>query len=69
VSSSKLRIPVAIRFIELLLAPHSLADGHAIRKLEFRKKYGFTAVTLLREGRSYPSSIPPGSAGFSLELH
>ena len=28
-----------VRFIELLLAPHSPAEGHTIRELEFRKKY------------------------------
>ena len=46
-----------VRFIELLLAPHSLAESHTIRELEFRKKYGFTAVALLREGRSYRTDV------------
>ena len=46
-----------VRFIELLLAPHSPAEGHTIRELEFRKKYGFTAVALLREGRSYRTDV------------
>lgn len=46
-----------VRFIELLLAPHSDAEGHTIRELEFRKKFGFTAVALLREGRSYRTDV------------
>ncbi len=46
-----------VRFIELLLAPHSDAEGHTIRQLEFRKKYGFTVVALLREGRSYRTDV------------
>jgi di/tricarboxylate transporter len=53
-----------IRFVEVLPAPHSSSEGRTLRELEFRRKYGFTAVALLRNGRSYRTDV----AEFKLQL-
>ncbi len=53
-----------VSFIEMLLAPHSRVAGQTLKQLEFRKKYGFTAVALLRGDRSYRTDV----ADFSLTL-
>jgi di/tricarboxylate transporter len=49
--------PRGVTFVEALLAPRSSAEGHTFRELEFHEKYGFTAVALLREGRSYRTDV------------
>ncbi len=46
-----------VRFVEVVLAPHSKAEGCTLKELGFRKRFGFTAVALLREGRSYRTDI------------
>ncbi len=46
-----------VRFLEVVLAPHSKAEGSTLKELGFRKRYGFTAVALLREGRSYRTDV------------
>src|SRR5664279_2436385 len=46
-----------VRFVEVVLTPHSNAEGSTLKELEFRKRYGFTAVALLREGRSYRTDV------------
>jgi di/tricarboxylate transporter len=46
-----------VSFVEVLLAPHSRAEGHTLRELEFRKTYSFTAVALLRGRRSYRTDV------------
>ena len=38
-------------------APHSLAISRSLKNLEFRSKYGFTAVAILRDGRSYRTDV------------
>jgi di/tricarboxylate transporter len=44
-------------FVEALLAPRSSAEGHTFKELEFYKEYGFKAVALLRDGRSYRTDV------------
>lgn len=46
-----------VSFVEIVLAPHSRAEGYSLKELEFRRTYGFTAVALLRDGRSYRTDV------------
>lgn len=46
-----------VRLVEVVLAPRSSVEGTTLRDMEFRKRYGFTAVALLREGRSYRTDV------------
>jgi di/tricarboxylate transporter len=46
-----------VRLVELLLAPHSNYEGKTVKGMNFRRKYGFTAVALLRRGRSYRTDV------------
>lgn len=43
--------------IELILAPHSAYAGKSIKELNFRRKYGFTVLAILRAGRSYRTDV------------
>lgn len=49
--------PRGVSFVEMVLAPHSKAEGQSLKELEFRRNYGFTAVALLRSGRSYRTDV------------
>ncbi|GAB4502610.1 MAG: SLC13 family permease [Anaerolineales bacterium] len=42
---------------EVILAPHSNYEGKSVKTMNFRRKYGFTAVALLRRGRSYRTDV------------
>ncbi len=53
-----------VSLIEVMPAPHSQAEGKTLKELEFRKKYGLTAVALWRDGRSYRTDV----ADFKLRL-
>ena len=46
-----------VSFIEVMPSPHSQALGRTLRDLEFRAKYGLTAVALFRGGRSYRTGV------------
>jgi di/tricarboxylate transporter len=46
-----------VSFIEMILAPHSRAEGQTLRDLDFRSRYGFTGVALLRGPRSYRTDV------------
>ncbi len=46
-----------VAFVEVLLAPRSSAEGYTLKDLEFRKKYGFTGVALLRDGQSHRTDV------------
>ena len=46
-----------VSFVEIVLAPHSRAEGYCLKELEFRRTYGYTAVALLRDGRSYRTDV------------
>lgn len=49
--------PHGVTFVEIVLAPESAAEGRTLKELAFRRKYGFTAVALRREGRSYRTDV------------
>lgn len=53
-----------VSLIEVLPAPHSNVEGHTLKEIEFRKKYGLTAVALWRNGQSYRTDV----ANFKLQL-
>lgn len=46
-----------VLFIEGVLAPHSKAEGKTLKELEFRSRYGFTAVAMWRGNRSYRTNV------------
>ena len=46
-----------VMLIETMIAPQSQLEGRTLRELEFRKHYGFTAVALLRQQRSYRTDV------------
>jgi di/tricarboxylate transporter len=46
-----------VSFVEMILAPHSRAEGYSLKELEFRRNYGYTAVALLRDQRSYRTDV------------
>ncbi len=50
-------------FAEVFVPPRSNVEGKTLRGLEFRTLYGFTAIALWREQRSYRTDVA------SLELH
>jgi di/tricarboxylate transporter len=56
--------PQGVTFIEVMLAPHSHAEKHTLKELDFRRKYGFTAVALWHAGRSYRTNV----ADFAVEF-
>ncbi len=49
--------PRGISFVEIVPAPHSAAEGKTLKELEFRRIYGFTAVAVLHEGRSFRTDV------------
>ena len=46
-----------ITLLELILAPHSAYPGKTIKEMNFRRKYGFTVLAILRRGRSYRTDV------------
>jgi di/tricarboxylate transporter len=46
-----------VSFIEVILSPHTRAEGRTLRDLDFRNRYGFTGVALLRGPRSYRTDV------------
>ncbi len=55
---------LGLTLVEMITAPRSAAVGRSLKDLAFRRKTGFTAVALLREGRSYRTNV----ADFKLEM-
>jgi len=49
--------PQGLTVVEVLLAPHSRAEGRTLRESMFRRRHGFTGVALLRAGRSYRTDV------------
>jgi di/tricarboxylate transporter len=47
----------SVALVEVIVAPHSQAEGYSLKDLNFRKKFGITAVALWREGRSYRTDV------------
>lgn len=46
-----------VMLVETMVPPQSRLEGRTLRELEFRKNYGFTAVALLRQQRSYRTDV------------
>jgi len=46
-----------VTLVELMLAPHSPAEGKTLKELEFRRLTGFTALALRRGARSYRTDV------------
>lgn len=46
-----------VALVEAIVAPHSSVEGRTLKELNFRKKYGMTAVALWREGRSWRTDV------------
>ncbi len=46
-----------VTLLELILDPHSAYVGKTIKQMNFRRKYGFTVVALMRRGRSYRTDV------------
>src|SRR5512138_225447 len=44
-------------FVEVILPPRSSAEAKTLRELEFRTRYGFSAVALWRDQRSYRTDV------------
>lgn len=59
---------LGLTFVEIVLAPRSGALGRTLKTMDFRRRYGFTAIALLRKGRSFRTSVAdfPLEAGDSL---
>jgi len=53
-----------IILLESILAPHSAYVGQTLREINFRYRYGYAAIALLRRGRSYRTDV----ANIPLEL-
>lgn len=49
--------PYGLRLLEIVLAPRSKAAGQSLKELDFRRRYGFTAVALRRLERSYRTNV------------
>ncbi|HPH95594.1 MAG TPA: SLC13 family permease [Anaerolineaceae bacterium] len=46
-----------IRFTEVILAPHSAVEGQTLKQIDFRSRYGLTAIALRRLTRSYRTNV------------
>ncbi len=57
-----------VTLLESILAPHSLYEGKTLKDLNFRSRYGFAAIALLRRQRSHRTDVAslPLEAGDSL---
>ncbi len=49
--------PFGVTLLEILLAPHSSAEGRTLKELNFRRQTGFTAVAMRRTNRSYRTNV------------
>ena len=49
--------PYGVTLLEIMPAPRSKAAGKNLKELDFRRRYGFTAVALRRMERSYRTNV------------
>jgi di/tricarboxylate transporter len=49
--------PYGVTLFEVILAPRSHAAGQTLKALDFRRRYGFTAVALRKRDRSYRTNV------------
>lgn len=45
------------RLMEIILSPHSSAQGKTLKELDFRNQYGISALALRRKERSYRTNV------------
>lgn len=55
--SNGARHDYSVDLTEVVIPPRSNASGKTLKDLQFRNKYGLTAVALWREGRSYRTDV------------
>jgi di/tricarboxylate transporter len=48
---------LGVTLVELILAPHSAYVGKSVKELNFRRKYAFTVIALMRRDRSYRTDV------------
>ncbi len=48
---------MGVALVEIIPSPHSRLFGKSLRQIAFRRRYGFTAVALMRRGRSYRTDV------------
>lgn len=48
---------LGLMLIEITPAPRSNAVGKTLKEIAFRRKYGYTALAILRRGRSYRTNV------------
>ncbi len=46
-----------VTLLEIIPSPHTNLFGKSLRQINFRRRYGFTAVALMRRGRSYRTDV------------
>jgi di/tricarboxylate transporter len=49
--------PQGVTFTEVILAPHSKAEGHTLKDIDFRQRFGLTVVALRRLDRTYRTNV------------
>lgn len=49
--------PQGVSFAEVILAPHSKSEGHTLKDIDFRRRFGLTVVALRRPDRSYRTNV------------
>ena len=49
--------PQGVTFAEIILAPHSQAEGHTLKDIDFRRRFGLTIVALRRLDRTYRTNV------------
>jgi di/tricarboxylate transporter len=49
--------PYGVTLFEVILAPRSHAAGQTLKAIDFRRRYGFTAVALRKRDRSYRTNV------------
>ncbi len=49
--------PYGLTMLEIMPAPHSSVVGHTLKELDFRHRFGFTAVALRRPDQSYRTNV------------
>lgn len=49
--------PQGVMVYEVILAPHSSAEGKTLKELDFRRRFGFTVLALKRADRSFRTDV------------
>ena len=49
--------PQGVGFAEVILAPHAKCEGHTLKDMDFRRRFGLTVVALRRPDRCYRTNV------------